>query len=147
MFTHILVPVDGSAEAAKALEVAAVLAQAGDAQLTLLHVAASREVPDSMKRFIESEHLLDSDRAAFAVVGERILQDAVEQVQDHTLAKLESELDEGDPATRILAFAKENAVDCIVMGSRGLGLLKGMLMGSVSYKVNHLAHCSVILVR
>ncbi len=43
--------------------------------------------------------------------------------------------------------AWSSKADVIVMGSRGLGHIKGMLMGSVSHKVNHLAECTCITVK
>ena len=54
---------------------------------------------------------------------------------------------EGDPASAILAVAKEADADLIVMGRRGLGDLAGLLLGSVSQKVTHLAECACLTVR
>lgn len=53
----------------------------------------------------------------------------------------------GEPATEIVNIAKEMPADLIVMGSRGLGRIQGMLLGSVSDRVLHLAHCPVLVVR
>ena len=53
----------------------------------------------------------------------------------------------GDPAERILDCAKREHVDMIVMGTRGLSDLKGLLMGSVSHKVSHLADCACVTVK
>lgn len=53
----------------------------------------------------------------------------------------------GDAATEILDFVKENEVDLVVAGSRGLGGLEGWLLGSVSRKLVHYAGCSVLIVK
>jgi nucleotide-binding universal stress UspA family protein len=53
----------------------------------------------------------------------------------------------GDAATEIIDYAKKNAVDIIVVGSRGLGAVRGWLMGSVSRKLVHYAPCSVMVVK
>jgi nucleotide-binding universal stress UspA family protein len=53
----------------------------------------------------------------------------------------------GDPAEEIVAEARGALYDLIVLGNRGLGGLKGILMGSVSSKVSHSAPCSVLVVR
>lgn len=50
------------------------------------------------------------------------------------------------PATAIVAAAEAMEVDAIVLGSRGLGNLKGLIIGSVSNKVLHSANCRVVLV-
>ncbi|NQU72224.1 MAG: universal stress protein, partial [Rhodospirillales bacterium] len=47
----------------------------------------------------------------------------------------------------IIEYAEQHDIDMIVIGSRGLGDLKGMLLGSVSHKVAHLAECSCITVK
>lgn len=61
--------------------------------------------------------------------------------------KVNKIVEEGDPAQVIAKIAKSINADQIVMGTRGLSDLKGMLMGSVSRKVVHLAHCPVVLVK
>ena len=53
----------------------------------------------------------------------------------------------GDAASAILAAAEEEGADLIVMGSRGLGAFRSLLVGSVSQKVSHLADCSCITVK
>jgi nucleotide-binding universal stress UspA family protein len=52
---------------------------------------------------------------------------------------IQSTVVQGDPANRIMEFAKTEGVDMIVIGSRGLTGMKGVLLGSVSHKVFHLA--------
>lgn len=53
----------------------------------------------------------------------------------------------GDAAAEIIEYAKTRQVDLIVAGSRGLGTIKGWLLGSVSRKLAHYAPCSVLIVR
>ncbi len=53
----------------------------------------------------------------------------------------------GDPAAEIVKVAEETGADLIVVGSRGLNRMQGMLLGSVSDRVVHLAHCPVLVVR
>ena len=60
-------------------------------------------------------------------------------------ASLAAEL--GDAARVILDCAKERNADLIVMGTRGMSDLRGLLVGSVSHKVSHLADCSCVTVR
>lgn len=47
----------------------------------------------------------------------------------------------------ILRGARDRAVDMIVLGSRGFGDAEGLLLGSVSHKVAHLAACTCVTVR
>jgi nucleotide-binding universal stress UspA family protein len=54
---------------------------------------------------------------------------------------------EGHPAEAILAVAETRGVELIVMGTRGLGRLAGLMLGSQSPKVAALAICPVRLVR
>ncbi len=68
-----------------------------------------------------------------------------------SLKKLEAPVEtficRGDAATEIIEYAKKNAVDLIVVGSRGLGLIRSWLMGSVTRKLIHYAPCSVMVVK
>ena len=56
-------------------------------------------------------------------------------------------VEEGDPVERILEAQKREQADLIVLGSRGLGNMKGLLLGSVSHKVAHLAECACLTVK
>lgn len=53
----------------------------------------------------------------------------------------------GDPGIQISRYAEENQYDCILLGSRGLSVVKGIVLGSVSHKILHTAHCPVLIYR
>lgn len=53
---------------------------------------------------------------------------------------------DGDPAERIIDYAKKRKMDMIVIGGRSLSDLSGLLMGSVLYKVSHVAPCTSVTV-
>ncbi|MBT3306972.1 MAG: universal stress protein [Alphaproteobacteria bacterium] len=52
-----------------------------------------------------------------------------------------------DPASVILDVAQHEKIDLIILGSRGLGTIKGLFRGSVSNKVNQLSDCCCITVK
>ncbi|MCZ7597652.1 MAG: universal stress protein [Gammaproteobacteria bacterium] len=53
------------------------------------------------------------------------------------MTSLSTEVTTGDPARGIIDSARSLPADMIVVGSRGLGELSGLLLGSVSHKVSH----------
>lgn len=53
----------------------------------------------------------------------------------------------GNPAQEIVNYAREEGISQIVIGSRGLGSLKGIVLGSISSKVIQLADCPVTVVK
>jgi nucleotide-binding universal stress UspA family protein len=58
-----------------------------------------------------------------------------------------SQLARGDAATEIIGYIKENGIDLVVIGSRGLSQVKSWLLGSVSRKVIHYSDCTVLVVK
>ncbi len=60
--------------------------------------------------------------------------------------KIEKVILEGDAASNIVGFAQKGAFDTIIIGRRGLGRFKAMVLGSVSNKVLQHARCSVLIV-
>jgi nucleotide-binding universal stress UspA family protein len=58
-----------------------------------------------------------------------------------------SVLRRGDAATEIINYAKEEKIDLIIVGSRGLSTFRSWLLGSVSRKLVHYADCSVLIVK
>ncbi len=55
-------------------------------------------------------------------------------------------MDQGEPRLRIVACAREHEIDLIVMGARGLGLIQGMIIGSVTDAVLKSAPCPVFVI-
>lgn len=53
----------------------------------------------------------------------------------------------GEPAQVIVQYAREHRVDQVFMGTRGLGAVAGLIMGSVAAKVIHLCDVPVLLVK
>jgi nucleotide-binding universal stress UspA family protein len=72
---------------------------------------------------------------------------AEREFKEKGVKNFQSSIIEGDPAQAIIEFARKEAVDTIVMGSRGLGNLEGVFLGSVSHKVCNLAHCTCLTVK
>ena len=138
MMKNILVPVDGSEGADRAIEKAVMLAETCGAKLNFLYVANINQLAINA---VLSDAILDSVTKA----GNVILDRALEMVPAG-VAK-ESFSDTGSPAVVILDFAETNDIDLIVMGSRGLGVVKGVLLGSVSQYVVEQSKCPVLVVK
>ena len=139
VFTHVLVAIDGSPAASEALRRAAALAGSVSAHLTLLHVAMLA----GLSSFDRPRAYVRAQRVAH-IEGERLLEDA------RTLAggtPTATELHSGDPAEVICRRAAELGVDLVVVGSRKLGGIDRLLLGSVSSAVMRCAPCSVLVVR
>ena len=142
----ILAPIDGSAHSRKALEFACRFARMYDAQLIVMHVV--HETPGSDTWVLGGAAVTveasqaDLDKAA-AGLTEAAKQLAVEAGCE----AVETIVRGGNPAQQILQYAKKRPADIIVMGSRGLSDIKGLLLGSVSHRVTNLAECTCITVR
>ncbi len=137
----ILVPVDGSEQSHKAVAFAADLARHYNASIHLLHVFKLTIIPEGLGEYVVS------DRVQLKALGGKIIAAAEEEAKGHGVERIETAVIEGDPAESIIGYANDNEVDVIVMGSRGLGAFKGLLLGSVSNKVTHKADRTCVIVR
>ena len=149
MFKHILCAVDGSKHALKAAGMAADLAAASGAKLTILTVTKELKLSRKVKEFIALEQLSGEPQYILDHYTEEVIEKAREAARADGLdpKKVKVEVKTGNPARTIIDAAKKEKVDCIVLGSRGHGDIEGVLLGSVSHKVNSLAKCTVITVR
>ncbi len=139
MFSHILIAVDGSPHSDKALTCARGMAEAFGARLMLVHVYPQTSDLLGYKDF---ERLVSRRQAA----GQEVI-DAARGQLGETGLQIHENLLEGPEAEAILTAATTHGADLIVMGTRGLGSFEGLLFGSVSRKVTHLAACPVLLIR
>ena len=140
MFDNLLLAVDGSEHALRASRVASEMVKAMNTK-TLRIVVAYEPIP----LYLGEPNLQDAINARLNE-SEHILQKAVEAV-GKTATEIHTELIEGEPAEAIIEVAKTRGSDLIVMGSRGLGRLTGLMLGSTSQKVVSHAPCPVLIVR
>lgn len=147
-FNRIVVPVDGSTHAMKALELAVQLQDKFDGSL-LWVLSVYQHVS-----LVESSHSLVRGRQDLAPPDEAMKEICREVVDQHVAKAMElgatgvkGLVKRGKPSRTIVDFAKEQSADCIVMGGRGIGDVGGVLLGSVSHKVASLAPCTVITVK
>jgi nucleotide-binding universal stress UspA family protein len=139
MFKNILVAVDGSEHALKAARIAGDLARQMQAELRV--VTAYEPVPTYLGQ-PNLQHALD-ERFAQANL---VLEEAIQQIGE-IQGELKTDVLEGPAAEAILAVVEARGNDLVIMGTRGLGRLKGLLLGSQSQKVLAHASCPVLLVR
>lgn len=140
MFERILLAVDGSDHALHAARKAAELARTMNSK-ELRVVVAYDTIPIYLgEPNMQIAYVNRKDEA------EEILKNAVDEVGEVSCAVI-TDVMEGDAAEAIIETARQNSSDLIVMGSRGLGRLAGLLLGSTSQKVVAHAPCPVLIVR
>lgn len=129
MFRNILVAIDGTATAQRALQHAIDLADSLHARLTVVTVAP--EVPTFAGAAGVDMGALEKAAEQEAV---RRVRAAVDSVPDSV--SVTSIVRHGSPAKEILAVAAEDDYDLLVMGSRGRGRLASNVLGSVTGDVH-----------
>ena len=139
----ILLPVDGSANAQRAVEhvIRYISALKETPQLLLLNVQW-KVATGNVKLFIDQEAINDyyREQGMAALQSARMALDAAGLPYQYHISI-------GTPAEAISQYAQEESVDQIVMGRHGQGVLQTLLLGSVVNKVLHLANCPVLLVK
>ena len=142
----ILVPVDGSAHARRAVDMAATLAQGQAADILLLHVIRDLALPREILEMIASGEVTESRQELLEDSAQIILENASEQLQTRGLAPLSAEFRYGSPAATIVNYAREKGVDLIVLGAQGLHPTEYHL-GATARKVIDHSPISCLLVR
>jgi nucleotide-binding universal stress UspA family protein len=169
----ILVAVDGSELSRKALGMAIDLAVQYDAKLSIVHVHLHGRPVDELSKMAEVEHMVSHastnlqlgagrpipstiagvlEHALDATevitgIGDFILASARDDANEAGLENVPTYSRDGDYADGILDTADESGADLIVMGQRGLGRFRQMILGSVSNKVVQNANCNVLIVK
>jgi len=168
----IVAATDGSDHASKSIELASDLAARYGARLVLLHALRRESTTAQLRTAVDLDGLGAKTReelemaerlvamgsgagllaapiseAALKEIGNSILKQGEAVAKSKAVEKLELRLVDEDPARAILATAQSEKADMIALGSRGLSEVAGLLAGSVSYKVNHAAPCTCLVVR
>lgn len=144
----ILVPLDGSELAERALEPALALARAVNSNVYLLRVVAAREpMPESLTPAGEQvEAALDAADLEERSEAETYLQTVFSTHENQHLF-FDVQTTDGDVADTIVTYADTNHIDLIVISSHGRSGLGRWLHGSVAEKVLRGANCATLIVR
>jgi nucleotide-binding universal stress UspA family protein len=145
MFERILVPVDGSPHAKRAVDAAVDLAKRHESSVLLLHVIRDLSLPKEILQMIAAGEVTASRVEILQDSAEIFLDNAREKFKEADLSDVEGDYIMGDPASKILEYAERNAVDLIVIGHRGLGP-QGGLLGSVTRKLLNLTEISCLVI-
>ena len=147
MYSSVLICVDGSEAARRAASAGAEIAAKFDAELHIMTVTRPYKVSPRLKQFLQAENLMGEPKYVLDQMTKEIISEGRKQAEASGVRKIETHIIEGKPASTIVEFARDEGVNVIVLGSRGVGESEGSMLGSVSHKVSSLAHCTVVVVR
>ena len=141
MFSKILVPVDGSENSKRAFSYASYLSKNLKGEITILNVA---DAPPTV--YVQSQKVLDELLEKYSKAREKVFDEYRELAQKEGI-EIITKVIFGDPGQEIVKFSLKEEFDVIVIGNRGMGHLKEMIVGSVSKTVIHDAKCPILLVK
>jgi nucleotide-binding universal stress UspA family protein len=146
---RILLAVDGSDHSMRAATLAGELSSHFEAPVDVINVVPDNTpvVSGAVHEYAQLERTYNSQRDLLKAVGTEVVTKASALVKESGGDLGAQEVIVGSPAHAIVAFAEEVSADSIVMGRRGLGEIKELLMGSVSQRVGHLTDLTLITVR
>jgi len=148
MFNRILLATDGSEGALKAARAAAEIAGRFGSSVTLLSVG---QIPvinlfNYYPSMIEPEVLPENIEKRIIEHAQTALRET-SKVFEEAQIPFDTRFELGHPADTICEISGTGKYDLIIMGSRGLSGLKGLLIGSVSTRVIHQCHCPILLIK
>lgn len=145
MFQKILAPIDGSEIAWRALDYAKNLGEKFSSAITVFYVVQQYyNIPSlSLAEAVPVPPVVIDD---IEEAGKQLLAKAQEKMQGYA-GQLETKLEFGHPAERILTVAREGGYDAIVIGSRGLSGIAEFMLGSVSSRVAQYARIPVLIIK
>ena len=155
-YERILVALDGSEESYRALEHAASIAEKFGSELKLLAVVPRAMIPPFTYNGLGARlgptmtTVMDvaKHRERMRSLYRNVLTEAEHKVgSEHPELKIEKALREGRPSSTIVEEAKTDGVDLIVMGSRGIGGITGLILGSTSHRVIYSSTKPVLIVK
>ncbi|KAJ7556875.1 hypothetical protein O6H91_05G102700 [Diphasiastrum complanatum] len=141
---ELLIAVDDSEGSSRAVDyVLSTIAGPADS-ITLLHVRP--ELDDNVDMFYGGPAWLDEVEKKYIERSEAILNRFEHEVKQHQINCKTLSL-KGDPRIKIVEAVKDLSPDLLIIGSRGHGKIKRVLLGSISDYAAHHAECSVLIVK
>jgi len=141
MFSKLLVPIDGSDNSFRALDHAIFLSKKIGAKTTALYIMENLPVV-----YVQSQRVLKTIISKHQNESKNILYKS-EDIGNKNDVKVETVLMKGDATSNIIDFSKKGNYDTIIMGRRGMGQFKQLVLGSTSNKVLNHSDCTVVIVK
>jgi len=135
--TKILLATDGSEDAVQATEAASDLAGKSGSELHVVHVW--HDVPGPYRRAFVKRELRRQ--------GQEILDQQVQNIESAGGTVAQAHLRGGRTSNEVIELSEELEVGLLVVGSRGMGTVRRILIGSHSEEIVHHAHVPVLVVR
>lgn len=140
----ILLAVDGSEHSKRAAKMAGELSGRFDAPVYIINVVPEARLAAPIAEYAELEHVYITQLDLLRSAGSDIVAQAAATVSNAGGTIADTQVEVGAPAPSISSYAESCGADCIVMGRRGLGDIKGLLMGSVSHRVGQLSDKTLV---
>lgn len=140
----VLVAVDGSEHGWKATQIVRELGECKALDITVMHVVHDLSIYRPYGLGPSYERQLDDVTQNRA---QQVIDHAKELFADYGAGIVDYVITTGEPANVLIEAAEAGGFDTIVMGSRGMGRMAKLLVGSVSSKVVAHAPCSVMVIR
>lgn len=140
----ILLLVDGSENSQRAKEYAIYFSGLTDATVDILHVV-NMGTEFAALNPVAGGYIPEQVTEELKEAGKEILEEASEGFAAER--EVHTHLGFGTPTEVTMSFCEEHKPDLLVMGSRGMGTFKGLVLGSVSgYLVSH-APCPILVIK
>ena len=140
--TKVLVPIDGSANALHAVDIAIkAIAEGRSLEVHLLNVKpqiVSGHARMYLKKDLIDEYYAEEAQKALAPAKEKLDKAGISYTVSHQV---------GNVSETIAKYVKAKGCELVIMGTRGLGSVQSMVLGSVATKVLHLVDVPVTLVK
>lgn len=147
MFKRLLVPVDGSVFANRAVEVAVDLARQYQASVWLLHVIRHLSLPAEILAMISAGEVTESRQEILEDSAEIILENAKKKFVEAGIVNVKTEYVFGTPSKKITEYAQANDIDLIIIGQRGVSSEHEDMLGGVARKLTNIAKTTCLIVK
>ncbi|OQY36243.1 MAG: hypothetical protein B6I38_00045 [Anaerolineaceae bacterium 4572_5.1] len=157
---RVLLAIDGSPQSQDMISCISKFPLPDGVEIHILHVAPPLVSAESAANYwivgadtptyfslSEIQEKLEKQTQQEELMGQKILANATEILLHDAGIESKSSLLRGDAATEIIQYVKDNQIDLVVSGGRGLSRIRSWLLGSVSRKLLHYAPCSVMVVK
>ena len=119
------------------------------------HLVGNPSVPRPDATNVSSGLIAQISKSEQNRISHKVMEELAASITSHAakisrelgVKKVGIEIEEGDTANRILKIADKVEADLIVLGTRGFGPIKALLLGSTSQKVTQVASCACLTVK